>query len=213
MSILGNWNYGIIFLSAIIESIPIIGSAIPGTNIIVIIGGFWAKINTFQLILTIIFASVGSMIGNFIGFFLGKKFWKQIIENYGDWIGIGKTEQKIIENQIAKNGFWYIVLGKFNNLLRVFIPFIAGLGSMSNKKFWLYNSIGSIFWAVSLTLIGVFFIQNYEMILDNIGKITTGILVAALVYIFIFKKEWLKNYWEEKNREMEEKYNQKMRKK
>lgn len=74
VSILGNWNYGIIFLSAIIESIPIIGSAIPGTNIIVIIGGFWAKMNTFQLILTIIFASFGSMIGNFIGFFLGKKF-------------------------------------------------------------------------------------------------------------------------------------------
>lgn len=76
---------------------------------------------------------------------------------------------------------------------------------MSNKKFWLYNSIGSIFWAVSLTLIGVFFIQNYEMILDNIGKITTGILVTVLVYIFIFKKEWLKNYWEEKMKEVEEK--------
>lgn len=80
---------------------------------------------------------------------------------------------------------------------------------MSNKKFWLYNSIGSIFWAVSLTLIGVFFIQNYETILDNIGKITTGFLILFLIYIFIFKKEAVKKYWEDKNREMEEKYNQK----
>lgn len=202
---LGEWNYLIAFLSACIESLPIIGTLVPGMNIMVLVGGFWGKTAIFHLILTIIFASLGAMIGNFIGFWLGKKYGKYIIENYGDWIGIGKTEQKILENQIQKNGFWYIVLGKFHGTLRAFIPFIAGAGNMSNGKFWPYNSIGSIIWATTINLIGVFFIQNYEIILDNIGKITTGILVAVLVYIFIFKKEWLKNYWNEKIQEIEEK--------
>ncbi len=38
---LGNWNYLIAFLSACIESLPIIGTAVPGTNVMILIGGFW----------------------------------------------------------------------------------------------------------------------------------------------------------------------------
>lgn len=206
---LENWNYLIAFLSACIESLPIIGTLVPGMNIMVLVGGFWGKTAIFHLILTIIFASLGAMIGNFAGFWLGKKYGKHIIENYGDWIGIGKTEQKMLENQIQKNGFWYIVLGKFHGTLRAFIPFIAGTGNMSNGKFWLYNSIGSIIWATIINLIGVFFIQNYETILDNMGKITTAILVVVLIYFFLFKKETLKKYWEDKNAEIMEKESKK----
>ncbi len=81
------------------------------------------------------------MLGNFIGFWIGKWYGHEIIEKYGDYIGLGKTEQKILEKQIAKNGFWYIVLGKFHNFTRAFIPFIAGASQMDSKKFWIYNMI------------------------------------------------------------------------
>ncbi len=47
------------------------------------------------------------------------------------------------------------------------------------------------------------------MILDNIGKITSGILVAIMLYFWFFKKDALKNYWKEKNAEIEAKINQK----
>lgn len=204
---LGNWNYFIAFLSACIESLPIIGTLVPGMNIMVLVGGFWGKIGFLQLFFTIVFASFGAMIGNYVGFWMGQKYGKYIIENYGEWIGIGTTEQKILEKQIAKNGFWYIVLGKFHGTLRAFIPFIAGASNMNKKNFWLYNAIGSIIWAICINLIGVFFIQNYEIILDHIGKITTFILFGIIAYFFFFKKDSLKAYWEEKNREIEEKIN------
>jgi len=34
---LGNWNYLIAFLSACIESLPIIGTAVPGMNIMILV--------------------------------------------------------------------------------------------------------------------------------------------------------------------------------
>lgn len=203
---LGVWNYLIAFSSALIESLPVIGSVVPGMNIMVLVGGFWGKTGNSILVLTIICASLGAMIGNFVGFWLGKKYGNHIISHYGEWIGIGKTEQKILENQIQKNGFWYIVLGKFHGTLRAFIPFIAGASNMASRNFWIYNTIGSIIWAITINLIGLFFIQNYEVILDNIGKITTTILIAVLMYFFIFKKDALKKYWDDKNAEMLEKY-------
>lgn len=133
-------------------------------QIMILVGGFWGKMHLF---LTIFCASIGAMIGNYIGFIIGKKYGDHIIFHYGDYIGIGKTEQKILENQISKNGFWYIVLGKFHGTLRAFIPFIAGASKMAEKNFWLYNTIGSIIWAISMNLIGVFFVDKYEIILDN----------------------------------------------
>ncbi len=38
---IGNWNYLIAFSSACIESLPIIGTAVPGMNIMILVGGFW----------------------------------------------------------------------------------------------------------------------------------------------------------------------------
>lgn len=35
---LGNWNYLIAFASACIESLPIIGTAVPGMNIMILVG-------------------------------------------------------------------------------------------------------------------------------------------------------------------------------
>lgn len=35
---LGNWNYVIAFASACIESLPIIGTAVPGMNIMILVG-------------------------------------------------------------------------------------------------------------------------------------------------------------------------------
>ena len=147
---LGNWNYLVAFSSALIESFPIIGVLVPGMNIMILVGGFWGK---YHLVFTIIAASLGAMIGNYTGYLLGQKYGKHIIAEYGEYIGLGKTEQKILENQIAKNGFWYIVLGKFHGTLRAFIPFIAGASDMTKKNFWIYNAIGSIVWAIVINLI------------------------------------------------------------
>lgn len=202
---LGNWNYLIAFLSALIESLPIIGSLVPGMNIMVLIGGFWWKIH---LIETIIFASAWAMLGNYFGYWIWKKYGKHIIENYGEYIGIGKTEQKILEKQIEKNGFWYIVLGKFHGTLRAFIPFIAGAWQMAEKNFWLYNSIWSIIWATTINLLWVFFIDQYEVILDNFWKITSAVIIIILLYLWFFKKEAVKQYWIDKNNELNEKLSQ-----
>jgi len=161
---LGNWNYLVAFLSACIESLPIIGTAVPGMNIMILVGGFWGKTH---IIGTIASAIIGAMLGNYLGYWIGKWYGTELIEKYGDWFGVGKTEAAILHKQIEKNGFWYIVLGKFHNFTRAFVPFIAGASGMREDKFWMYNMIGSIFWAICINAIGMLFIDNYEVILDN----------------------------------------------
>lgn len=201
ITILGNWNYLIAFASACIESLPIIGTAVPGMNIMILVWGFWGKTH---IILTILLASLGAMLGNYLGFWTGKWYGHTIIEKYGDYIWLGKTEQKILSKQIEKNGFWYIVLGKFHNFTRSFVPFIAGASGMQERKFWIYNTVWSVIWAISINLLGIFFIDKYEIILDNLGKIMLALLVGVFGYFWFYKRETLKQYMRDKQEEIEE---------
>jgi membrane protein DedA with SNARE-associated domain len=203
---LGNWNYIIAFASACVESLPIIGTAVPGMNVMILVWGFWWK---NHMILTILLASIGAMLGNYLGYWIGKWYGHEIIEKYGDYIGLGRTEQKILEKQIAKNGFWYIILGKFHNFTRSFVPFIAWASGMQEWNFWIYNIVGSIFWATSVNLLGIFFIDRYEAILDNIGKILVVIMGGLFAYFFFFRRETLKQYMQDKQTEIEGKMTRK----
>ncbi len=69
-------------------------------NVMILVGGFWGK---SHMILTIILAALGAMLGNYLGYWTGKWYGHEIIEKYGDYVGLGKTEQKILEEQITKN--------------------------------------------------------------------------------------------------------------
>jgi membrane protein DedA with SNARE-associated domain len=76
---------------------------------------------------------------------------------------------------------------------------------MLEKKFWIYNTIGSIIWAASINLLGIFFIDKYEAILDNLGKITLGILLLVAIYFWFYKRDTLKQYIQDKQSEIEAK--------
>ncbi|MBP8016511.1 DedA family protein [Candidatus Gracilibacteria bacterium] len=202
--LIGNWNYLIAFTSSIVESFPVLGVFFPGQQIMLAVGGFFGKYNLAPIIIVCI---IGALIGNYTGYILGVYFGENFLKKYGDWLGIGKTELKILKKQIKKNGAWFIIFGKFHNFTRAFIPFIAGSMGMKQKHFWLYNIIGSISWAITIIILGVVFVQYYKKILDNISYILIGIIIFVVLYIFFFKKKEFKEYLKEKNEEIDEKIN------
>jgi membrane protein DedA with SNARE-associated domain len=79
---LGDWNYLVAFLSACIESLPLIGTAVPGMNVMILVGGFWGSTH-FPL--TAVAAILGAMLGNWIGYWIGKWWGYDLIHEYGDW--------------------------------------------------------------------------------------------------------------------------------
>lgn len=159
---LGAWNYVIALTSSIIESFPVIGVLVPGQQIMLLVGGFFGKTNLMPLIAL---AIIGAIIGNALGYFLGRWYGERFFTRYGDWFGLGKTELKYLRRQIEKNGAWFIILGKFHNFTRAFIPFIAGSMGMQTGRFWIYNIIGSTIWATTIIILGVVFVTYYKIIL------------------------------------------------
>lgn len=203
---LGYWNYLVAFISSTIESFPVIGVLVPGMQVMLLVWGFfWSH----AIIEVIIVAIIWAMLGNYIGFLLGVKYWDDFFKKYWDWFWLWKTELKIIKKQIQKNWFWFIVFGKFHNLTRAFIPFIAGSMWMPQKNFWLYNILWSIIWATTIITLWVIFAKYYKIIVDFIPYILLWILIVVWIYIAIFKRKEFSQYIIDKNEEIEEKLNQK----
>jgi len=202
---LWNWNYLVVFISSIIESFPVLWVVIPGQNIMLISGWFFGEQWTDKLIYIILLACFGAMIGNYSGYLLGKCYGKDFFRQYGLWFWIWETEVRYLEKWIKTWGPWGVILAKFHNLARAFIPFIAGSTGMRHLSFFIYNAIGSIIYSVVIILLWVVFATYYEVALDYIGYIFMGIMVLVGLYIWKFKKAQFIQYMNEKNAEIESK--------
>ncbi|HRI35894.1 MAG TPA: hypothetical protein PK765_02235 [bacterium] len=52
------------------------------------------------------------------------------MDRYGEWFALGKAERTRLDAGIKQNGAWFVILGKFHNLSRAFVPFLAGASGM-----------------------------------------------------------------------------------
>ncbi len=203
---LEKWNYLLAFISALAESLPIIGTIIPGQLVMMSVGGFYGWLWLWQFLWVLSFAIVGSAISNAVWYFLWKYYGEGFFQEYGIWVGIEQTELKYLKKWVETWGLWGIILSKFHPHFRAFLPFIAGSMGFSTYKFWISNVIASTLWATTFIVVGIFFAEYYETIIKYIWWVFTAILITILWYFWLYKKEKLQEYWQEKNREMEEKY-------
>jgi len=203
VSSLWNWNYFIIFAFWFIESFPLLWIAVPGQMVLIAIAGIFWVLWVDHIIYSILCAGFWAVLWNYVWYLMWLKYWDSFFEKYGNWIWIGKTDIKYIKKWIDSKWWLFVVFGKFHNLFRAFVPFIAWTSKMHSWKFAFANIFGSFLRAIVMVILWVFFVKNAETIISNIWKIFLWIVLMFLIYIYFFKKEEFMKYWEEKNKEME----------
>lgn len=209
INVLWYWNYLIVFLSWLIESFPILWVVVPGQNILLIVWWFFSKLSQTNLIYVIIIASIWAIISNYLGYILWKIYWDTFFKKYGNWFWIWTTEIKYLKNWIKKWGPLGIILGKFHNITRAFLPFIAWSMWMNSTSFFIYNIIWSILRATTIVILGVMFANYYESIIDYMWYLMMWIMLIIWLYIYKFKKKEFLIYLKEKNEELDAQYSKK----
>lgn len=140
------------FVVAFAESLPLIGTVIPGSITMTAIGTF---IGTAVIpgLPTLIWASVGALIGDCIGFSLGYYFHEGIrriwpFNKYPKWLIFGEAFFK-------RHGGKSIVIGRFIGPARSSIPLIAGLLRLSWLRFLCAAIPSAVLWALAYTVPGI----------------------------------------------------------
>src|SRR3989338_2083557 len=146
LPLIDHWGYLIIFVSAMVEAVPIFGSFFPG-HTIVLLSGFFVQMGILRLDAAIFVASIGSMIGDLIGYIIGWKYGHDFILRYGKYFFFNQEKYDKTRQLVNEHAGKTLIIGRFNTFTRAFAPFIAGISHLKFSKFIVYNIIGGLTWA------------------------------------------------------------------
>lgn len=185
LSMMNQFGYIGVFLLIAIENIfPPIPS-----EVILLFGGFMTTYSELNIILMIIFATLGSLLGAIVLYYIGKILNKERLKKIVSG-KIGKV-LRLKNSDIDKADEWFDTKGnktvffcRFIPIVRSLISIPAGMSEMPLGKFFLYTTTGSLIWNTVLIVIGSIVGENWQSIL-NIFDTYSNIVLVLLVIIFI----------------------------
>lgn len=173
------------FLVPLAESLPFIGTIIPGSITMSIIGVLVGR-GMISPNTTLLWSSVGALVGDMIGFCIGKYYNERLrltwlFKRYSQWLSVG-------EAFFRKHGGKSILIGRFVGPIRSSVPLIAGLLKMSWSRFFLAAIPSTILWAVTYLLPGV--LIGSVSLQSSRHVITTFILLGLAIIVLVWLLFW-----------------------
>ena len=136
-----------IFLLALSEAIPVIGTIVPGSTLIIGICALAtsAHLNPWPLLGA---AIVGAIFGDGLSFWLGRRYHRVILLRWPQFIDRS-------EAFIKTYGGASVFLARFIAVVRAFVPLVAGILGMSSHRFYAANILSAFAWAPAHVFPGV----------------------------------------------------------
>ena len=143
-----------VFLLAFSEAIPIIGTVVPGSTLIVAISalGIQADISPWLLLLA---ATLGAIVGDGTSFWLGQRCHRQVLQRWP----LDRFPKLVARSEAFFNryGGASVFLARFTAVVRAFVPLIAGIVQMPARQFYVANILSAVVWAPAHVFPGVVF--------------------------------------------------------
>ena len=146
-----------------------------------------------NIILVVLFATLGAVLGALINFYLAKFLGRPIIYKFAD-SRLGRMclldSQKVVQAEayFRKHGAISTFIGRFIPVIRQLISIPAGIAGMKLRPFILFTALGAFLWNVVLALLGVLahgqsdVIQKYNTELSMIIVGVAGLFICYVLY-------------------------------
>jgi len=178
----GLWTYALLFFIIFAETGLVVTPFLPGDSLLFAAGALSAgsALNVHVLALVLAAAAVlGNIVNYGIGAFLGPK----VFSREDSWL-LRKKHLERAHAFFEKYGGRSIILTRFVPIVRTFVPFVAGVGRMSYRRFFIFNLIGGCTWIYSFVYLGHFF-GGTELVKKNFSLVVIAIIGISLLPIVI----------------------------
>lgn len=172
---------GILGIAGIIfaETGLLVGFFLPGDSLLFTAGVLASQdILPITVLVGAVFAAavIGDSVGYAIGAYLGPRIFTRENSRFFHREHIERTQKFY-----ARHGGKTIILARFIPIIRTFAPVLAGVGNMHYPRFFAYNFIGGILWAVCIPLIGYFLGSMIPSIDTYLFPIIAGIIILSIL--------------------------------
>jgi len=175
----GPWIYALLFLIIFSETGLVVTPFLPGDALLFTVGTLTAQSGPLNLALTLVLLTTAGILGHTVNYWIGSAIGHKLFSNPASRI----FNRKHLDQTHAfyeRHGAKTILLSRFLPLIRTFAPFVAGMGSMSYKKFVAYNVVGAFVWVFSIVLLGHFF-GNIPYVQRNYSLVILGIVIISMI--------------------------------
>jgi len=180
----GLWTYGVLFLIIFAETGLVVTPFLPGDSLLFAAGAFCAKPETgLNVHIMAGLLLVAGVLGDTVNYWIGAWFGPAVFKRE-DSLFLRKKHLDKAHAFFEKYGGRAIILARFVPIVRTFVPFVAGVGSMSYGRFIAYNVIGGFIWIYFFTYAGYFF-GAHPFIQKNFKIVILAIIVLSVVPIVI----------------------------
>lgn len=175
-------GYLIIAVGVLLERSVFIGLIVPG-DVILALGGVYASRGKLSLVLVALIGTLAAIAGESIGFYLGRRHGIRVVRHLpliGRWLGERLDES---EAYFKRHGGMTVALGRYATAAGAFIPFTAGAGKMSYRRFIAFDAPAIAIWATGISVFGYVFGRNLafvDRVLSRFGWIMLGLLLGFL---------------------------------
>jgi membrane-associated protein len=181
--------YLTLFLAALLEAVPVIGSVVPGSTIILALS---ALVPGGELTLqwVLLAAAFGAVIGDGSAYWLGHRRQREILSTWPLTNYPRVVEES--ESFFHRFGTWAVFFARFVPPIRAFVPITAGALGMQPARFYAVNIPAILVWAPAHVLPGVAAVSALHTYAglphhEHVGKhlwiftVTGGAIILGLV--------------------------------
>ena len=186
---LDHLNYWTVTLFMTIES-----SFIPFPSEAVVPPAAWkaAVTGEMNVILVVIFATLGALLGALINYYIAVWFGRPIVYKFansriGHMCLIDETKVHTAEEYFDKHGVISTLIGRLVPVVRQLISIPAGLARMGMGRFVIYTSLGAGIWNVILAALGYYmaYIPGMQSEAAVMTKVKVYSSEIGIVFIFV----------------------------
>jgi membrane protein DedA with SNARE-associated domain len=183
------WIYITLFLFAFVENVfpP------SPSDLVIVIGGSLVGAGSISFFISLLFATLGSILGFMLMFYIGSTVDKKVIQS-GRFKYIPVNSIDKVETWFRKYGYLVIVANRFMPGTRAVISFFAGISNLEPKRTIVLCLISAFAWNVIMLYLGYIFGDNVELVdkylttYSNIVIVVTVVVILFFVLRFFFRK-------------------------
>lgn len=178
------------FIIAAIEQLGYVGVAVAmaiesaciplPSEVIMPFAGYVAWEGKLSLLGVAIAGTIGCLVGSLVIYYIGAYGGRPLLERYGRYILVRKSELDRADTWFAKHGEITVFISRVLPIIRSFISLPAGIARMDIKKFSLYTTLGSFPWCLALAYVGFFLGPQWT----NIERLFRYLDVVVIVGFF-----------------------------
>jgi membrane protein DedA with SNARE-associated domain len=168
----------LLFVVVMLESF---GIPLPGETALIAFG-ILASQGNYSIVTVIVVAAAGAIVGDNLGYWLlGRLGGRALFRRWGWLKRYSERVLPRVERLMQRHGGKTVFFGRWFPVLRITAAWLAGANHMPWRKFFLFNALGGIGWAASMSTVGYVAGRQAENLITLIAA-----LVAVAVVLAVF---------------------------